>query len=361
MVILLLADGMGTGGAESHVATLAKTLRRLGHFPVVASAGGAMESDLIRAGVVCLHFPAPLTGRALPRNARWLSELVARWQFDVLHAHTRRTAFLLRFLRGCRPATVVTAHALFSPRLRRLSFWGDRTIAVGTDLRDHLVRAFGCDPESVRVIPNGIDEAVFSPGKGAPEGVFHLVFASRLDADCSAAAWDILSLTPRWRAVAAAVGLRLTVTLIGGGEQAALLREAADTADGTLTLPGAVTQAEMANILRTGTLFVGVSRAAMEALFCGCAVVLAGDEGFGGRLTEENFDRLLAGNFCCRGESALTVAALDEAVTAAIREPASARRDGAAALGSRLRAVADAEHMTAETVRVYREAIARRA
>ena len=58
---------------------------------------------------------------------------------------------------------------------------------------------------------------------------------------------------------------------------------------------------DMASVYREHRIFVGASRAAMEAAACGCAVVLCGNEGRGGILTLE---RLLCDvdNLCSRGE-----------------------------------------------------------
>ena len=58
---------------------------------------------------------------------------------------------------------------------------------------------------------------------------------------------------------------------------------------------------DMAEEYQTNQIFIGVSRAALEAASCGCAVVLCGNEGRGGILSPDNPAGRVT-NFCCRGE-----------------------------------------------------------
>ena len=383
MQTMLLIDRLDIGGAETHVVTLAKGLRARGHEVTVVSGGGEYEA-ILRAsmpGITCVRFPVPpATARpsGLLRDALFLKGLLgqARASFVILHAHTRRTALILRLLHLCMPpssrrtsgkayGTIVTAHAAFRPTLRALSYWGERTIAVSDDLRRHLTDAFGVPPTRIRVISNGIDCAHFCPvwagdtgqatKKAASER--HIVFASRMDHDCAAAAFAILALCGGWREVLRGRGKELRVTLAGGGDCLDEVRRAAAALPPVLAerihLPGAVS--DMAGLYRGADVFVGVSRAALEALACGCRVVLAGNEGFGGVLNDRNFDHFAAGNFCCRGEAPLTHEALDAAVRAVLLADAATSREVAERLRARVAERYDASRMAEETERVYAE------
>lgn len=367
MRIVLMADHMESGGAETHIATLAEGLAANGHRVLLLSCGGMMEKMLLTcfppdspassgpAGIQIRHFPAPLNGRGVLRNLSFLCRVCREFQADVLHAHTRRTAFLLRLLpaafffsppppltfpdgnasaerppiwrmrslrRLARPLRVVTAHARFAPRCRRLSYWGESTIAVSGDLKEHLVRAFGRDPRSITVIPNGIDPARFYPPRpsspsapGWADGVLRITFASRMDRDCSQGARLLLALLPLWQKYGEARGVSLRLTLAGGGECREDIQAKADRLGRRFTggpcptvirVPGRIT--DMASLLRDTDLLIGVSRVALEGWFCGADVILCGDEGFGGWVIPgtERFRRLSAGNFCCRGEEKAT-------------------------------------------------------
>ena len=350
MKILLLIDALDIGGAETHVLTLAKGLRAQGHTVAVLSSGGVLEGALTACGVTIHRFPTASIRHAslvlsLGRCVRTLRRLQRTQNFDIMHAHTRRTALLLRLFclsnRLCSaqelprrlpyrrralkrlfaPALVVSAHAKFAPRHRHLSFWGDATVAVSDDLREHLFRAFGVPRERVSVVPNGIDGEIFCrrPTDKKEADTISLTFASRLDGDCSAAAKALIAIAPALANEAEKRGKRLHLTILGGGDcyqeiarMTARVNEQIGMREGLITAAGATDR--MAEHLRQTDIFVGVSRAALEALGCGCLVVLAGDEGFGGLLTEQNFDAHAKENFCCRGFGALRGEALQAAL-----------------------------------------------
>lgn len=360
MKVLLLIDALTPGGAETHVVTLARSLASGGHTVSVLSDGGALEGRLICAGVRCLHPPCPFGGAAWQgfwRNLRFLKRLGQEQSYDIFHAHTRRTALLLRLM-GKRPfaARLVTCHARFSPRYRRLSYWGERTVAVSDDLREHLYDAFFLPKEQITIIPNGIDLDEFCPDeRPKAAGATHVVFASRLDEDCSAAAFALIPIIDRLRAK-----YDVTLTIAGGGGCYGALSSLAKKVNARhgatiIRLTGALEQ--VAPLFRSADVFVGVSRAALEALGCGAAVILAGDEGFGGVLTEENFDRHFAANFCCRGEAAISEGALEQALTHLLSMPQADRSRLVGALRERIAECCDARAMAKATEEVYRKAL----
>lgn len=395
MNVLMLIDALCHGGAETHLVTLACALAADGHRVAVLSEGGPLERELKRRGVACLHPPCPIRSSAfslaLVQHVRFLRRTVHALRPDVVHAHTRRTALLVRLLlasyrvtpdhdllraqpwgassclavrkgglyRVALPAAVVTAHAKFAPHHRALSFWGQSTVAVSQDLKAHLVQAFGVPPARIHVIPNGIDLSVFCPPKPSERGErshLRLTFASRLDSDCSAAAYALLSLFDRWKKTARAQGVTLSLCIVGGGDQLAVLRHRSRGMAG-VTLCGACDR--MADRLRKTDVFFGVSRAALEAAACGCAVVLVGNEGMGGLLCPDNFERMARQNFCCRDDPPLSVAALDHAFLSLLDMTADERRMLAEGIRQRLVGRLDAERMARDTLAVYRHTLAR--
>ena len=200
MKILLLADKMEAGGAETHVQTLARGLLRAGHEVGLCSLGGTLAEELAREGVQCRTIPN--VGRnpfAFWAARKILREEVRKNGYEILHAHTRMTALLAR--RICNPymrksaktpVLVVTAHAKFRAGWldRRLSVWGDATIAVSEDLRAFLADEFRLPAERISVIPNGIDETDFCPARKDAEPLREKgVSAENRSGSCSSAAW----------------------------------------------------------------------------------------------------------------------------------------------------------------------------
>lgn len=355
MKILLLTDRMDAGGAETHVLQLALFLKRNGHIPTVLSGGGRLCQSLTENGIphirVALPSHNPLRLLAVRRQVH---RLIRREGFSVLHAHTRLTAHLIRGASRKNCAEIVTAHAKFRATrfLRFVSYWGNRTIAVSEDLRLHLQNAFALPTERITVIHNAIDqERFFPPAESPPPGI---LFASRLDEDCSRGAELLLEIAPKLRARFP----DLRIGIAGGGNAYPALRKRADAlnaqfGEAAVTLYHHVR--EMPALLREYPIFVGVSRAALEAACCGCAVVLCGNEGYLGFLDAHAIPRAALSNFCARGEARPDTSRLLADLLWLLEHPkdASARAEETAAL---LRPYTDPKRCGLQTLEVYRRA-----
>lgn len=302
MKILMLTDRMDTGGVETHIAELARGIRREGHEVTVLSAGGALAERLGQEGIRQVHCPA--VGKSPWRFLcawhflrRFLRQ--ERVPFSVLHAHTRTAGLLLSLIPNVPGVChTVTVHSARMGLITRQMCRRGRVIAVSEDLRAMLIRHRYAEAERICVIPNGVDTVRFSPPP-APPASHAVVFLSRLDRDCALGAELLLAALPQ---VAEAVP-DVTLMLAGGGERMEVLRRRAEQLNRRLgraavTLPGRVEEPEL--LYRASRVVVGVSRVALEAAACASPVVLLGNEGYGGVLSAD--DRVPAlSNFCCRG------------------------------------------------------------
>lgn len=308
MKILMLIDRMESGGAETHVETLTYELKRRGHEVELLSSGGTIADRMERRGVRQYRFS--IVGNAvqnLTSARRMLKNLVLSEQYDVVHAHTRGTALMMRGIAGFgrEPASVVTVHAAFEwqPFWEKICYWGEKTIAVSEDLRVRSIDFFDIPAEAITVVPNGVDCEIFSCGKkSAPHGT--VLFASRLDADCTLGAELLIRVAPVLKSEFSSLKIRIA----GGGSELKRLQELAKKANtvcknggngAVVSLLGQVE--DMSAEYQKSRIFVGVSRAALEASACGCAVILCGNEGRGGMLSPDIASQAM-GNFCCRGE-----------------------------------------------------------
>lgn len=308
MKILMLIDRMESGGAETHVEALALALCNGGDVVEVFSAGGRIAERMAGKGIKQRKVAAVGSSPwrfLLARRA--LKKLIEREEYDILHAHTRTMALLARGMagRGRRTGLAVTVHAAFPkfPWLSRLAFRAEKLIAVSEDLRQRGIEAFGIPAESVSVIPNGIDCSAFCLSKTLAERQT-VLFASRLDEDCALGAVLLCKIAPRL----VRTFPTLQISIAGGGDAMDRIKGLAIEANGecrkavgrdAIILLGAVD--DMATVYQKHRIFIGASRAAMEAAACGCAVILCGNEGRGGFLTLE---RLMTDvdNLCSRGE-----------------------------------------------------------
>ena len=120
MKILILTDKLDIGGAETHIALLARELMENGHEVTVVSAGGAVAERLKSSKIT--HVSMPL-GTHSP--IRWLilrhkiRKLIRREGFEVAHAHARVPALLIYGVRRLGCAEIVTVHAKFRAGLLR--------------------------------------------------------------------------------------------------------------------------------------------------------------------------------------------------------------------------------------------------
>jgi len=320
--ILLATMALDIGGAETHIVELCRELCRRGHAVTVISAGGVYEADIRAAGAQ--HVLAPLNShslRAMSIALGSLSAIMGAARFDIVHAHARIPAFLCGMLRSrYKFRFVTTAHGVFVARgvKKLLSNWGERTIAVSPDIKEYLLKNYGkVRAENITLSVNGIDTERFSPGAsgrrvkqelGIPENAPVIVAVSRLDNYDTAPAAVIRALIDAAQPLAHIVrGLRIIIA--GGGDAELELNSRASQVNESLGYNAVImtgSRTDIDEILAAGELFVGASRAALEAMATGMPVILAGGQGYMGLLTEDKLSQAKATNFTARDCSAAT-------------------------------------------------------
>ena len=330
MKILMASMGLDIGGAETHIVELSRELARQGHQVLVLSNGGVYVRELEKSGI--RHVRAPLHTRnpfAMARALWIVRREIKRERPDIVHAHARIPAFVCGILQKLMGFPLVTtAHWVFDPGLvlRHLTNWGDRTIAVSDDIVKYLTDNYPIDREKITVTINGIDTEKFSPEVSGERvrGEFNIppdapvaVHVSRLDEDRAKAAETLLEIAPT---LAQRVpGVR--VLIAGDGEQYQEMSRRADEINlkiGYRCLIFTGSRTDINEICAAGDVFVGVSRAALEAMAAGLPVVVAGNEGYMGLFDEEKLQKGVDTNFCCRGMPPVTRQALLDDVTTAL-------------------------------------------
>ena len=316
--ILMATMQMGFGGAETHIYELCRALVRDGHTVTVASAGGRYADMLEAAGI--RHVTMPLHTKnpfAVLRCRAALKKLIADGHFDVVHAHARIPAFICGSLqKKLHFRFVTTAHWVFrvTPLWRRLADWGDRQMAVSEDIKQYLIDNYGQFADNISVTVNGIDTDSF-----APHGDFAAV---RDELSLSASAHRIVSISrmdeSRGKAQLCLARCAerllakypdLEIVIVGDGVLSAernLLADVRAIADALerkhgrkiIFTPGLRTDTPA--FLAAADVFVGASRAALEAMSCGLPTVIAGNEGYIGIMDASRRDLALKTNYCCR-------------------------------------------------------------
>ena len=310
--ILMATMGLDIGGAETHIVELSKELKRRGYDVIIASNGGIYVDEIEKAGV--RHVSIPLHNRKLGnmlRSYRLLKELIIKEKPDVVHAHARIPGFICGLIKKTVDFPfVTTAHWVFdaSGLLKYLTNWGEKTIAVSDDIKDYLVNTYSTQLDNISVTINGIDTDKFSPVISGNKIIGELelnhrkpiiVHVSRLDEDRALAARRLIQIAPYLASHVDGV----QIVIAGGGdkfEELHMKASAVNTQIGRKCIYMLGARSDISDIIAAGDLFIGVSRAALEAMSSGKMTILAGNEGYAGLFTPDKLERNILGNFCCR-------------------------------------------------------------
>ena len=310
--IVMLAMGMDIGGAETHIVELSCALRRKGHRVTVFSSGGDYTKKLSEMGVD--HITAPMNTKrpgSMIRSYKILYDFCRRERVSIIHSHTRITNFIAHFVsKKLHLPMVTTVHGRFSlgPLQRLFSRWGDRQLAVSEDLREYVADGYNIPREKVRLTVNGINpDSFFEQNDPSLRGQFGytadhqvIICVTRIDPDASESALRLLQAAP----LIYAARPNTRILIVGGGKQFDMLQQKANEINAE-TEPNFVCmagpQTNIPAFLNLGDVFVGVSRAALEAMACGMPAVLMGNAGYLGVFSKDNTKACIDTNFTCRG------------------------------------------------------------
>lgn len=322
MKILMVTMGLDIGGAETHIVELAREFCRRGCDVIVASNGGSyvpeLEKNGIRHFLVPLHTKNPL---CVMKSKKLLMKILTEEKPDIVHAHARIPAFITgRLCRRLHIPFVTTAHWVFTTKfgLKYITDWGEKTVAVSEDIKKYLMDNYKIPESDITVTINGIDTEKFSADIpyddikkefGLKDGAFRIVHVSRIDESREAAAFILVKIMPEIKKLIPNAEL----VIVGGGDKFDELKAAA-AGSPDIHLAGART--DINKFVASADLFVGVSRAALEAMAAGKPSVIAGNEGEIGLFTPPKLSDAVSGNFCCRGHDLPT----EKNVLAAIME-----------------------------------------
>lgn len=310
---------MGIGGAETHILELCRELREMGHDVTLVSNGGVYADELVALGM--RHVKLPLNTKSpdnVLRAYKGLKKLIETEDFDLVHAHARIPAFIcgllwnrIRLKDNRKFRFVTTAHLNFSvnPLWRRISHWGERTMAVSDDIADYLEREYGFPKERIHTTINGVDCAKFSPETDYTSVVEkhqldpahrRIVYMSRLDADRADPAFRILHIAEKL----AGKYPDTDILLVGGGTELEKIQAEAEAVNRKIGRQVIVTTGAVSNTneyCAAATVFVGVSRSLLEAMAAAKPVIAAGNQGSLGIFDETKIKPAVDTNFCCRG------------------------------------------------------------
>jgi len=187
-VILQVLPSLVTGGVERSAIEIAQAVAEADGVALVTSAGGPLVKAVERAGG--RHIALPLdrkTPFAIWRNAARLAALIRAENVSLVHARSRAPAWSA-WLAARRTGVhfVTTYHGVYNEELpfkrqyNAVMARGEIVIAASRYVAELVVARHRLYPTRVRVIPRGVDPAVFDPAIVVPDRLARLAAAWRL-------------------------------------------------------------------------------------------------------------------------------------------------------------------------------------
>src|SRR5436190_10325409 len=186
--VLQIVPRLGSGGAERGTVDIAGALVAAGWTSYVASAGGPLERDVVRAGST--HLTLPLASKnplRLRRNAAALARVIRRFSIDIVHARSRAPAWSAWSAANATGRHFVTTFHNAYDAGARLKRWynsvmarGERVIAISQFVADHAAEVYGIGPDRLRTIPRGVDLDIFDADRVGAQRIVSLARQWRL-------------------------------------------------------------------------------------------------------------------------------------------------------------------------------------
>lgn len=185
--ILQVLPALEGGGVERGTLEIAQAVASAGGVALVASAGGRMVPQLERVGgrhvALALMTKDPLN---IWLNSFALGRLIRRERVSLVHARSRAPAWSAWWAaRRALVPFITTWHGVYDetlPGKRRYNSVmarGERVIAISAFVAERL-RALRVPEARIRVIPRGVDTALFNPDVVTGDRVHRLAQAWRL-------------------------------------------------------------------------------------------------------------------------------------------------------------------------------------
>lgn len=309
MNILLVTMEMNIGGAETHILELAKALKKKQNEVTVISAGGSFVEELEANGVE--HIFAPLKDKKpkhVIESGKIIKQVIQNKKIDVVHAHARIPGAICGFVcKKLKVHFVTTIHGIYRVNflLKKITNWGEKTLAVSEDIREHTIKEYKLKPENIKVTVNGINLEKFRKQEVSNLDISYnknkkkIIHISRLDKESSKVAETLMEISAD---LEKEVPGGADIIIVGAGTYFEDLKEKAATCKNVI-FTGARTDVE--KVLNIADVFVGVSRAALEAMASELPIILVGNpdygQGYQGVFKSESLELAMSTNFTCRG------------------------------------------------------------
>jgi glycosyltransferase involved in cell wall biosynthesis len=295
MKILMVVTYLQVGGTETHVLSLARALKALGHTVGIASKGGPMVKQF-RASGIPVHF-IPVRAN-VKQMAQTIRNVIRANKYQILHAHDGESFSVVGM--GTAIPSVISIHGRYHSRhaLRTAMLRAKRVIAVSPSTQ-RWIESIKAQKVHVESIPNGIETALYAPLQKRQADVgngFVAAYVGRFDGAKALVAHKVI----RACHLVAKEHLNFRMILHGVGPSRDQLMRQARQVNRSLgrkaILFAPITQS-VRKIYHSADLVVGAGRVAMEAMASGKPVIGFGTAGYEGLVTSTTLGKAVDGNF----------------------------------------------------------------
>ncbi len=182
-VVLQVLPALGGGGVERGTVEIAQAIAEAGGTPLVASAGGLHAPSVERAGGRNIIIPAMPSKNPwrIWRNTATLEAVIRSRRVDLVHARSRAPAWSAYWAtRRTGTPFVTTYHGAYNENVpgkrayNAVMAKGDIVIAISRFIAGLITARHHVDPARIRLIPRGVDPAIFDPDRVSPDRIMKL-------------------------------------------------------------------------------------------------------------------------------------------------------------------------------------------
>lgn len=322
MKILMISDSTLIGGVETHILTLSEELVSRGHTVVAVTSNKHLETKFSEIGVKQYTLPICLTLekenlKNIPKflfSVFQLINIIKKDEIDIIHSHgPLSSSVYLSYLvsKILRKTLVYTIHGILPHKI----FWNffryfgskcNATIAISYEIKDYLSSNLKIDVKKIQVIYNGINLDKYVSAKVETNTLGNstkkIVHITRLDREKIEATLKIINAVPEIMKSFSNIHL----IIVGDGERFREVAEAAQEINAKfrkeiIKMVGYVEPERIPCYLQSSDIIIGAGRVVIEGMACGKPVIFLSSGGFGGALTEENWEKIRYYNFSGRG------------------------------------------------------------
>ncbi|MES2983636.1 MAG: glycosyltransferase family 4 protein [Pseudomonadota bacterium] len=178
-VILQVLPRLESGGVERGTIEIADAISKQGWTPLVASQGGALIPHVNHAGGEHITMPLDRKNPFIIRQNIWrLYRLIKARNVSLVHARSRAPAWSAYYAaKWAGIPFMTTFHGIYGlesqlkKRYNSVMVKGERVIAVSQFVKDHILSEYDIDPMLIRLIPRGVDFALFDDSRLIPDRI----------------------------------------------------------------------------------------------------------------------------------------------------------------------------------------------